>query len=64
MFKAYGGIEMKNKTFYCGFFEGRPHVSLIDMSGEDTCVFLFRTKKDAKKQRFDEIRKVKIVEVK
>jgi len=45
------------KHYYCGYFQDRPHVSMID--GERV-VLLFMTKKDAMQQGFSEVRKVRI----
>lgn len=58
---------MKNKqeTFYCGFIDGRPHISIFNDGFIDvgTASILFRKKKEAK-MCFIDVRKVKIVEVK
>ena len=62
----------KQKTYWCGFHKGRPHVSEVDLyvhyeSGGFTPVkgvYIYMTKKEALRQGFGEIRKVKIVEVK
>lgn len=60
--------KKKVKTYYCGFFKDKPHISQIDMylvcHTPILGINLYKTKADAKKQGFQEVRKVKIVEVK
>ena len=53
---------MDDKKYYCGFFRDRPHISLLDEDA--TGVFLFRKKRDAKECGLEDIRAVRIVEVK
>lgn len=57
----------KPKIYWCGFLDGRPHVcGGRDMYSPDDIfkyVELYLSKKEAKK-RFEDVRKVKLVEVK
>lgn len=56
---------MTVKTYYCGFFKNRPHMSIINDGFSDlgTGVFLFKSKKYANIAGYEEVRKVQILVV-